>query len=129
MASLFGGMADELKNRPALHPSADDALAAFAKAGVGVDAPTQSIGRTYKARYCVHGVTKVKDISALVCEYANEADAAVGLAESKKLFPTLKSREGYTHKSLLLVTNFQETDHLPAATAAQHKVLAAFNAL
>jgi hypothetical protein len=129
MATMFGMMATEAKNRPAIHPSVDDAFAALAKAGVRVVDPQQSMGSTYKAAYCSHGLIESKDMSVLLCEYADEAKAAAGLAESKRLFPGLASRETLSHKSLLLVTIFQDAQHPASTSAAQKKVVATFNAL
>jgi hypothetical protein len=129
MAAMFGTMAVELKNRPNVHPSVDDGFAALAKAGVVVKEPKQSIGKTYKAAYCAHGVTDAKDLSILLCEYADEAHAAVGLAESKTLFPTMTSRQTWSHKSLVIVTMFQEPTLSPAASAEQKKALATLNGL
>jgi hypothetical protein len=129
MATMFGTMATELKNRPDVHPSVDDGFAAFAKAGVPINAPKQSLGTTYKASYCSHGLTDAKDLSVLLCEYPNEAQAAAGLAESKKLFPGLASRQTWSHKSLLMATIFQDPKLIASATPKQRKVLATFNAL
>lgn len=129
MATMFGTMALELKNRPKIHPSVDDGFAAFAAAGVAVKEPKQSMAGTYKASYCSHGLTSSKDLSVLLCEYADEAHAAAGLAESKKLFMSLSTRQSLGHKSLLLVTIFQDQDHAAATTAEQKKVVAAFTSL
>jgi hypothetical protein len=129
MATMFGTMATELKNRPAVHPSVDDGFAAFANAGVPIGAPKQSLGTTYKAAYCSHGVTEAKDLSVLLCEYSDEAQAKLGLAESKKVFPGLGARQTWAHKSLLMVTILQDPKLVASATAKQQKVLATFNAL
>ena len=129
MATVFGGMADELKNRPSVHPNVDDGFAAFAKAGVVVDAPTQSFGRTYKAAFCKHGLASDKTMSVLLCEYPDEAQAALGLAESKKAFPALTTRDTYARKTLMLATIKQGEQHPDVTLAAQKKVVATFNAL
>jgi hypothetical protein len=126
---MFGTMAAELKNRPPVHPSVDDGFAAFAKAGVPINAPKQSLAMTYKAAYCSHGVTDAKDLSVLLCEYANEEQAKLGLAESKKVFPGLSVRQTWAHKSLIMVTILQDPKLVASATAKQHQVLATFNAL
>jgi len=129
MATMFGTMATEAKNRPNVHPSADDAFAALDKAGVGVKEPKQSVGKTYKAAYCSHGLTPSKDLSVLLCEYPDAAAAAAGLAESKKLFVGLVTRETMANKTLLLVTIFQDEKHPASTTAAQQKVVSTFKAL
>jgi hypothetical protein len=129
MATLIGTMATELKSRPGVHPSVDDGFAAFAKAGVPIIEPKQSLGTTYKASYCSHGLTTAKDLSVLLCEYPDEARAAAGFAESKKLFTALSTRQTMSRKTLLLATIFQLPDHSASATAAQKTVVATFNAL
>jgi hypothetical protein len=129
MATMFGTMETELKNRPSIHPSVDDGFAAFAKAGVPISAPKQSLGTTYKASYCSHGLTDTKDLSVLLCEYPDEAQATAGLAESKKLFIGLKSRQTWSHKSLVMATIFQEPKLIASAITKQKKVLATFYAL
>jgi len=129
MATMFGTMATELKNRPNVHPSVDDGFAAFAKVGVSIPAPKQSLGTTYKASYCSHGLTDAKDMSVLLCEYPDETHAMAGLVESKKLFPGLAARQTWSHKSLLMVTIFQDPKLIASATPKRQNVLAAFNAL
>jgi hypothetical protein len=129
MATMFGTMETELKNRPGIHPSVDDGFAAFAKAGVPISAPKQSLGTTYKASYCSHGLTDTKDLSVLLCEYPDEAQATAGLAESKKLFVGLKARQTWSHKSLVMATIFQEPKLIASAMTKQKQVLATFNAL
>ncbi len=129
MATMFGNMAKEAANRPAVHPSVDDGFAALAKAGVGVKDPKQSIGSTYKASYCSHGLIATKDLSVLLCEYVDAEHAAAGLAESKKLFAGLVTRETMANKTLMLVTIFQDEKHPASTTAAQQKVVSTFKAL
>jgi hypothetical protein len=129
MATMFGTMATELKNRPGIHPSVDDGFAAFAKAGVPISAPKQSLGTTYKASYCSHGLTDTQDLSVLLCEYPDDARATAGLAESKKLFPGLNARQTWSHKSLVMATIFQDPKLVASAMPKQKKILATFNTL
>ena len=129
MATLFGRMALEKKNRPDVHPNVDDAFAALAKAGATVPKPAQSMARTYAASYCLHGVDVSGDLSILLCEYPDEAAAVLGLAESKKIMANVETRTSYVHKSLLMVTMLLNAEHLKPASAIQNKALAAFNAL
>jgi len=129
MATLFGTMASELRSRPGVHPSVDDGFAALAKAGVPIPQPKQSLGSTYKAAYCAHGVTAEKDISVLLCEYADAEHAALGAVESRRLFPGAAKRVTTAHKALLLVTTVQNDEHPDATAAAQKKVVAALSAL
>jgi hypothetical protein len=129
MATMFGTMATELKNRPDVHPSVDDGFAAFAEAGVPISAPKQSLATTYRAAYCSHGLTNVQDLSVLLCEYPDEARAKAGLAESKKLFPGLDARQTWSHKSLMMATIFQDPKLVASARPKQKKILATFNAL
>ena len=94
-----------------------------------VDAPEQSLARTYKSAFCKHGLTSDKQMSVLLCEYPDEAQAALGLGESKKAFPALKTRDTSAHKTLMLATIRQGELHPDVTLAAQKKVVAAFNAL
>ena len=129
MATLFGQLDTELKHRPPVHPNVDDGFAALAKAGVPITTPQQSLGTTYRAAFCRHGVTAARDMSVAFCEYPDAAATAVGLTEAKKLFPGLASRHVYAHKTMLLITIFQQGDITPAVTAAQNRVVATFNTL
>jgi hypothetical protein len=122
-------MADELKNRPSVHPSVDDGFAAFAKVGAIVPNVEQSLGTTYKAAFCRHGLTTAQDMAILLCEYPDEARATAGLTEAKKVFLTLEGRHSWTRKTLLMTITFQDHPAKPQATAEEQKVLAAFNAL
>jgi hypothetical protein len=115
--------------RPELHPSADDAFAAFAAAGFGVPSPQLSLGETYKSPYCAHGITTAKDVSVMVCEYADESRAELGLAEAKGLFTKLATRTAVVHKSLLLVTIPLHKGNPGGTAAEQAKIAAAFDAL
>jgi len=129
MATLFGRMGDELKNRPNVHPNVDEGFAALAKAGVAIPKPAQSLATTYKASYCSHGVTDAKDLSILLCEYPDAARASAALADAKKLFPGMTTRQTVGRKTLLMATTFQDHPPKPATVAAQQKALATFNAL
>jgi hypothetical protein len=129
MATLFGNLAGEKKGRPGVHPSVDDGFAAFARAGVLVAEPKQSLGSTYKASYCAHGLTDTRDLAVLLCEYADEAHASRGFEEAKTLFPGITTRQTLSRKTLLLVTTFQNEQHPAAASAAQKRVMEAFSAL
>lgn len=129
VATLFGRMAEELKNRPPVHPSVDEGFAAFTKAGVTVPKTEQSLGTTYKAAFCEHGLTTAGDMAILLCEYADEAHAKSGLAEAGKLFLALEGRHSWTRKTLLMTITFQDHPAKPQALEEEKKVLAAFNAL
>jgi len=129
MSSLFGNMGVEAKNRPAITPNADQALAAFATAKLAVIDAQQSLGTTYKAAYCKHGLTPAKDVAVLVCEYPDPAAAEVGLAASNKMFATMPRRKSWAHKSLMMALMPQDPKSPPAALAEIDKLAAAFNAL
>ncbi len=126
---LFGRMALEAKNRPQVTPNVDDAFAAFSKAGVTVGDLEQSLGQTYKAGYCKHGLTAEKDVAVLVCEYQTPELAAAGLLVAQATFPGITRRHSYMHKSLLLAIMPQDPASPPDAVAKATKVVAAFNAL
>jgi hypothetical protein len=129
MATLFGRMSDELKTRPNVHPSVDDGFAAFAKAGVAIVKPAQSLATTYKAAFCSHGVTQANDVAVLLCEYPDAAQEQAGLDEAKKIFPGMSTRHTFGRKTLLMAVTFQDHPPKASATAAEQKVVAAFNAL
>jgi hypothetical protein len=122
-------MAEELKNRPPVHPSVDEGFAAFSKAGVSVPKTEQSLGTTYKAAFCEHGLTAAGDMAILLCEYADPAHAAVGLAEAGKVFLSLEGRHSWTRKTLLMTITFQDHPAKPPALEEEKTVLKAFNAL
>ena len=63
MSAIFGGMILEAKHRPPVTPNVDDAFAAFGKASLPVTDLQQSVGATYKAAYCKHGLTAAKDVA------------------------------------------------------------------
>jgi hypothetical protein len=124
--TLFGKLGRELKSRPNLHPNAEDIFAALAKAGV-VASPTQSLGATYKADYCTGAITSDGLMSAMVCEYGNEADAITGRDYSKSIFPKLDTRTVTAHKTnTLTIIDQKSTD---ASKAEAKKAVDAFNAL
>jgi hypothetical protein len=127
--TLFGRMEDELKHRPDVHPSVDDAFLALAKRGVPITDPQQSLATTYKAAFCRHGVTGTREMSVLLCEYADEAHTAVGLAESNTLFPALTTRHSYARKTLLMVTTLLAKSVTSEAREAEKTVVATFDAL
>jgi hypothetical protein len=129
MGNLFGRMAVEAKARPAVTPNVDDAFAALAKAGYPIGGLEQSLGSTYKARYCKHGLTAKQDLSVNVCEYADPAAAAIGLAESKTVFPGIVQRQSFSHKALMMAIIQQNAKSGPETQVAQAKILATFNAL
>jgi hypothetical protein len=129
MSGLFGRMKEEALHRPGLAPSADDAFAAFAKAGVPIEDQQQSLATTYKAAYCRHGLTHDKDVAVLVCEYRDPAAAAVGLEMSQQTLKTIVHRKSWSHKALMMATMPQDPSGPPAAMATIGKVVAAFNSL
>ncbi len=129
MAPMFGKMSLEAKNRPGIAPTSDDAFAAFARAGVPFVEPKQSMGSTYKAAYCSHGLSASKNVSVLVCEFTDPDAAGAGLAISKQVFPALPRRKSWVHKSLMMATMPQDAASPPAALAEIDKIVAAFNAL
>ena len=125
--TLAGKFGRELKSRPNLHPNAEDIFAALAKAGVVVAAPSQSLGATYKADYCTGAITSDGLMSAMVCEYGNEADAITGRDYSKSIFPNLATRTVTAHKTnTLTIIDQKSTD---ASKAEAKKAVDAFNAL
>jgi hypothetical protein len=130
MSTLYGSMATEAATRPHVRPSMDDAFAAFGKAGLPVEGAEQSLGRTYRAGYCTHGLTPKKDLAVLVCEYVNAEAAAVGLAASKTVFVQLgPRRQSFIHKELMMAIMQQQGDENPVTLADEKKLVTIFNGL
>jgi hypothetical protein len=123
--TLMGELTREASNRPNGKP-ADDVFAALTKAGVVMDARKQSMGATYKAAYCTGGYTSDGALAVNVCEYTTEADATAGRAYAKTMFPNLKTREVWAHKTTTLTIIQQRTDE--GARVVEKRALDAFNA-
>ena len=129
VGAVFGQLPIEAAHRPAITPNADQAFAALEKAGFPIVERQQSLGSTYKAAYCSHGLTSTKDVAVLICEYADPAATAIGLTTSNAMLATMTRRKSWAHKSLVMATMPQDPASPPAALAQIAKLVAVFNGL
>jgi len=101
--SLAAEIAFEAQNRKPGNPSVEQVFALCEKLGAPVPTKTQSIGKTYRASYCVGGFTTDKTVTINVCEYPSEAAATQGVTVSTSKFPTLVDRrQVIAHKGTTL---------------------------
>jgi hypothetical protein len=125
--TLMGRLSREAKSRPKVSPTAEDVFAACDKIGAAVAQRQQSLAATYKANYCIGGFTPGNTLAVNVCEYDDEAAATAGRDLSKKLFPTLTSRNVWSRKAATLTIIEQKQDD--ATKELEKKIAAAFQAL
>lgn len=119
----------ERSSRPGVHPSVDDAFAAFKTAGVDVELPKQSTGSDYAASYCAGAHASGTDLMVIVCEYPDEARAAAGLGLARQREPALGSRNLAQHRSLLIRVMDREVYRTAGTKEAWAKLMATFEAL
>jgi len=112
---------NEAANRPTGTIKAEDAMEAFRKAGVELDAVRQHLGRPYGARYCV-GAKSGTIIALSVCEYIDVAAASAGAEVSRKL--VLANREIRINRATSLTV--RELEKTTAADAVAKKLFDAF---
>ncbi len=99
---------NEASSRPAGVLRAEDALAAFQRAGVALTEQRQHLARPYGARYCVGAFAGGRDIALSVCEYIDATAAQTGAAESRKI--SLANREiRVNHATSLTIREINKT--------------------
>jgi hypothetical protein len=118
--TLMMRIAREAKNRPKVTPTAEDVFAAFEKAGVTISERQQTLAKTYKANYCIGGMTPNHQAGVNVCEYPDDATAAAAQAWSSTLFPAMTNRTVHTRGATTLTIILTRVD---APSEAQQKKL------
>jgi hypothetical protein len=125
-ATLAERLLNEARNRPPIHPNADEVLVAFAKAGGSVGAKRQGLAVTYKASFCEGGTTSDGTVTLGICEYADDNAAKAGLAALQAIYPAKQARH-VLHKDTVLTTLRLQDG--PAPQALESKLVAAYLAL
>ncbi len=82
---------NEASSRPAGALRAEDAFAAFQRAGVELSEQRQHLARPYGARYCMGAFAGGRELALSVCEYVDTSAAQIGAAQSRKI--SLANRE------------------------------------
>jgi hypothetical protein len=125
--TLTGRLLAEARNRPGVRPTADEVLAALGKLGATVPNKQQSLGDTYKARYCLGGYTPDGAFALSACEYPDAEAADAGRDLSRQILARVTARDVWSHKASTLAIVQLKPD---ATTVAREKELvAAFLAL
>ena len=112
---------NEAANRPTGTIKAEDAIEAFRKDGVELEAVRQHLGRPYGARYCV-GAKSGTVIALSACEYIDPAAANAGAEVSRKV--VLANREIRINQATSLTV--REVEKTPAADALANKLFDSF---
>ena len=117
----------EAGNRsPTTNPKADQVLAALTKAGAQLEPPTQTLGSTYRARFCEGARTLDQGMALGICEYANEADATKGLEISQKILK-IPTRKVWRNKTTTM--SIIEVQVTPANDALEAEMVDVFKKL
>lgn len=117
----------EASHRPTGVVRAEDATAAFRKAGVTLDEEKQHLASFYKAAYCVGAKAKGEEISFSVCEYTDGPGAAAGKQLNDKAFSPIKNRSSYVNGGTTLT--ILESVKTPENDALVKTLVDTFNAL
>ena len=81
----------------------------------------------YHARYCTGGYVGDEGLAVNLCEFADEASAAAGLAYATSVFQSMTNRKVFLRKATTLTVIEQRTD--PATLALEKKLTAAYSNL
>jgi hypothetical protein len=119
-------LAEERQGRPAAAPGAEAVLAALARAGVEVRAPTQALASVQRARFCVGGEAP-GGLAVAVCEYASPEEAAAGRTYALTTFAAVPHREVLVRGSTTLTLRAPAA--APLTTEQGRKAAEAFAAL
>jgi len=117
----------ESLNRPKGVIRAEEATAAFRKAGLKVEGEAQHLASTYKAHYCVGAKVKGDEITFSVCEYADAAAATEGAKMNDAAFAAIKNRKTYRNGGTTLTV--LEVAKTPENDALVKKLVDAFEGL
>jgi hypothetical protein len=112
---------NEALNRPTGTIKAEDAIEAFRKEGIALEAVRQHLGRPYGARYCV-GAKSGTAIALSVCEYIDAAAANTGAEGSRKV--VLANREIRINQATSLTV--REIEKTSAADAVANRLFESF---
>jgi hypothetical protein len=112
---------------PTVHPTAEEAFAAFTKAGVQLQEPKQHLASEYGARFCVGSKSMDANIGLSICEYPDATEAKAGQTTATTMFKDMKNRTVYLNKNTTMI--LLEVVHTPDNDAMTKKLVTAFQSL